>query len=62
MDGAPQWNFSHWPRGIVGQIGGQDADPQLALWENTQKTRQKATNYMNSQTQKEAFMKKGNFT
>lgn len=33
MDGAPQWDFSDWPRGIVGQIGRQDADPQLTLWE-----------------------------
>lgn len=33
MDGAPQWDLSDRPRGVVGQIGGQDADPQLALWE-----------------------------
>lgn len=35
VDGASQWDFSDWPRGIVGQIGGQDAYPQLTLWENT---------------------------
>lgn len=32
VNGAPEWDFSDWPRGIVGQIGGQDADSQLALW------------------------------
>lgn len=36
VDGASQGDLSDRPRGVVGQIGGQDADPQLALWENKQ--------------------------
>lgn len=31
VNGAPERDFSDWPGSIVGQIGGQDADPQLAL-------------------------------
>lgn len=27
VDGAPQRDFSDWPRGVVGQIRGQNADP-----------------------------------
>lgn len=33
MDGAAERDFSDRPRGVVGEVGGQDADPQLALWE-----------------------------
>lgn len=38
VNGAPEWDFPDWPRGIVGQIGGQDADPQLALWKTHRHT------------------------
>lgn len=38
VDGAPQWDFSDWPRGIIGQVGGQDADPQLSLWDTHRHT------------------------
>lgn len=31
VNGAPQGDFPDWPRSIVGQVGGQNADPQLAL-------------------------------
>lgn len=33
VDGAPQRDLPHGPRSVVGQVGGQDADPQLPLWE-----------------------------
>lgn len=42
VDGAPEWDFSDWPGGIIGQIRRQDADPQLTLWE-THKHTQKHT-------------------
>lgn len=47
VDGASQWDFPHGPGGIVGQVSGQDADPQLSLWDkhgNRHKTGQKAGN------------------
>lgn len=31
VNGTPEGDFSDWPRSIVGQVGGQNADPQLAL-------------------------------
>lgn len=31
VNGAPQRDFPDWPGGIIGQVGGQDADPQLSL-------------------------------
>lgn len=43
MDSAPQRDFSHWPWGIIRQIGGQDADPQLSLQENTQRHTDKSS-------------------
>lgn len=42
VNGAPEWDFPDWPRGIVGQIGGQDADPQLALWKTHRHTHTEA--------------------
>lgn len=30
---APQGDLPDGPGGVVGQVGGEDADPQLALWE-----------------------------
>lgn len=42
VNGAPEWDFSDWPRGIVGQIGGQDADSQLALWKTHRHTHTEA--------------------
>lgn len=33
VDGAPQRDFSDRPRSVVGEVGGKDADPQLALQE-----------------------------
>lgn len=50
VDGAPQWDFSDWPRGIVGQIGGQDADPQLSLWK---KHTQRHTHALKTKKEKE---------
>lgn len=32
VNGASQRDFSDRPGGVVGQVGGQDADPQLALF------------------------------
>lgn len=34
MHGAPQGDFSDGPGGVVGQVGGEDADPQLSLRKN----------------------------
>ena len=31
MWGASQWDLAHRPGGIVGQVGGEDTDPQLSL-------------------------------
>lgn len=31
MNGAPEGDFAHWPGSVVRQVGGQNADPQLAL-------------------------------
>lgn len=28
---AAQWDLPDGPRGVIGQVGGQDADPQLTL-------------------------------
>lgn len=36
MDGAPQGDFPHRPGGVVGQVGGQDADPKLTLCRRNQ--------------------------
>lgn len=31
VNGASEGDFAHWPGSVVGQVGGQNADPQLAL-------------------------------
>lgn len=31
VDSAPEWDFSHWPRGVIGQVGRQNTYPQLPL-------------------------------
>lgn len=31
MDGAPQRDFSDGPGGVVREVGGEDADPELPL-------------------------------
>lgn len=31
VHGAPKGDFTDGPGGVVGQVGGQDADPQLPL-------------------------------
>lgn len=38
VHGASERDFTDWPRGIVGQVGGQDADPQLPLEETHRQT------------------------
>lgn len=46
MHGASERDFTDWPRGIVGQVRGQDADPQLPLEETHGHTLRQTYNYI----------------